>query len=78
MIDLINKIEALKTEVNDHMDMDVDYKDLIGKELDEITVQVKKMSDMCCSTELCDCKTPSSYPKKQIGKFYCTVCGKDI
>ena len=54
--DLINKIEDLKTEVNDHMDMDGDYKELIENELNDIKEIVNNINYTRCCTEVCDCE----------------------
>ena len=38
---LVNKIERLTKEVNDHMDIDFEYKELIENELNEIKYLLK-------------------------------------
>lgn len=54
MKDLINKIKDLKTEVNDHMDMDSDYKELIEDELNGIEKLVNNINYTHSSLELKD------------------------
>jgi hypothetical protein len=44
MEEIIFKIDSLKTEVNNHMDMDSDYKELIANQLSHIKKIVKNLT----------------------------------
>ena len=67
MKDLINKIGDLKTEVNDHMDMDGDYKELIENELNGIKELVNNINYTRC------CKQLSYTKENRLGQ--CITCG---
>ena len=53
MKNLINKIEDLKTEIDHHMDIDGDYKELIETELNGIIELVNNINyTRCCESDI--------------------------